>query len=120
MSYVTGEESLQDGTAQLQVSHMLPHLQQLSCFVQRCEQTAVQMVEQLAALYGSSKDSTRVIDATGIHFQVWLHTPTHTCTHTHTHTHTHTRARARTVWLGAVCDSSAVLNQCQVVGNVEC
>ena len=77
MQYVTGEESLQDGTAQLQVSRMLPHLQQLSCFVQRCEHTAVQIVEQLAALYSSSKDATRVIDAAGIHFQVWLHTHTH-------------------------------------------
>jgi len=56
---------------------MLPHLQQLSCFVQRCEHTAVQIVEQLAALYGSSKDATRVIDAAGIHFQVWFHTHTH-------------------------------------------
>lgn len=65
---------MQDGTAQLQVSRMLPHLQELSCFVQRCEHTAVQIVEQLAALYGSSKDAPRVIDATGIHFQVWLHT----------------------------------------------
>lgn len=68
---------MQDGTAQLQVSRMLPHLQQLSCFVQRCEHTAVQIVEQLAALYGSSKDATRVIDAAGIHFQVCLYTHTH-------------------------------------------
>jgi WASH complex subunit 7 len=68
---------VQDGTAQLQVSRMLPHLQQLSCFVQRCEHTAVQIVEQLAALYSSCKDAPRVIDATGIHFQVQLHTQTH-------------------------------------------
>jgi len=89
VQYVTGEESLQDGTAQLQVSRMLRHLQQLSCFVQRCEHTAVQIVEQLAALYGSSRDATRVIDAAGIHFQVWLHT------HAHTHTHALQRAHAQ-------------------------
>jgi hypothetical protein len=52
---------------------MLPCLQELSCFVKRCEQVAVQIVEQLAALYSSSKDAPRIINATGIHFQVWLH-----------------------------------------------
>ncbi|XP_021927247.1 WASH complex subunit 4 isoform X2 [Zootermopsis nevadensis] len=64
-----GEGNLQDGAAQLLVSRMLPHLQELSCFVKRCEQVAVQIVEQLAALYSSSKDAPHIINATGIHFQ---------------------------------------------------
>ncbi|XP_069694005.1 WASH complex subunit 4 isoform X2 [Periplaneta americana] len=64
-----GEGNLQDGAIQLLVSRMLPHLQELSCFVKRCEQVAVQIVEQLAALYTTSKDAPRVINATGVHFQ---------------------------------------------------
>ncbi|PNF21208.1 hypothetical protein B7P43_G05087, partial [Cryptotermes secundus] len=64
-----GEGNLQDGAAQLLLSRMLPHLQELSCFVKRCEQVVVQIVEQLAALYSSSRDATYVINATGIHFQ---------------------------------------------------
>lgn len=70
----SGEGNLQDGAAQLLLSRMLPHLQELSCFVTRCEQVVVQIVEQLAALYSSSRDAPCVINATGIHFQVWLHT----------------------------------------------
>jgi WASH complex subunit 7 len=73
----SGEGYMQDGAAQLLVSRMLQHLQELSCFVKRCEQVVVQIVEQLAALYSSSKDAPCVINATGIHFQVWLHTHTH-------------------------------------------
>jgi hypothetical protein len=68
-----GDWSLQDGASQLLVSRMLPHLQQLSCFVKRCEQVAVQTVEQLAAFYSSSKDASRIINAAGIHFQVQFH-----------------------------------------------
>lgn len=64
-----GEGNLQDGAAQLLLSRMLPHLQELSCFVKRCEQVVVQIIEQLAALYSSSKDGPCVINATGIHFQ---------------------------------------------------
>lgn len=63
---------MQDGAIQLLVSRMLPHLQELSCFVKRCEQVAVQIVEQLAALYTTSKDAPRVINATGVHFQVHI------------------------------------------------
>ncbi|XP_066997257.2 WASH complex subunit 4 isoform X3 [Anabrus simplex] len=63
------EGSLQDGASQEMMSSLLLHLQELSCFVKRCEQVAVQIVQQLAALYATTRDGPQVMNATDIHFQ---------------------------------------------------
>nr|CAD7399771.1 unnamed protein product [Timema cristinae] len=61
------EENIEDEVTQL--SHFLPHLQELCCFVKRCEEIAAQMIHQLDALYSTSKESTQVMNARDVHFQ---------------------------------------------------
>nr|CAD7441834.1 unnamed protein product [Timema bartmani] len=61
------EENIEDEVTQL--SRFLPHLQELCCFVKRCEEVAAQMIHQLNALYSTSKESTQVMNARDVHFQ---------------------------------------------------
>ncbi|CAG2063154.1 unnamed protein product, partial [Timema podura] len=60
------EENIEDEVTQL--SRFLPHLQELCCFVKRCEEVAAQMIHQLNALYSTSKESTQVMNARDVHF----------------------------------------------------
>uniref|UniRef100_A0A3B3TAL3 WASH complex subunit 4 n=1 Tax=Paramormyrops kingsleyae TaxID=1676925 RepID=A0A3B3TAL3_9TELE len=43
--------------------------QELSCFVSRCYEVVVSVVHQLASLYNSSKNATKIIESSGVHFQ---------------------------------------------------
>lgn len=67
---VEGDGTVQDGASQVQLSRMLPLLQELSCFVRRCEQVIVLVVHQLAAFYTSARHANKVINAVDVHLQV--------------------------------------------------
>ncbi|XP_049805094.1 WASH complex subunit 4 [Schistocerca nitens] len=63
------EEGTKNEAAQLMISRLLPDLQSLACFLKRCEQVEVNIIQQIAALYPTTKDVPQVINATDIHFQ---------------------------------------------------
>ncbi|KAK7791494.1 hypothetical protein R5R35_008848 [Gryllus longicercus] len=70
MFYGEGDNSsIQDGAAQVMMGSLLPHLQELGCFIKRCEEVAIQIVQQLAAVYSSPRESSQVMNAVDIHFQ---------------------------------------------------
>ncbi|KAL6107078.1 washc4 [Pungitius sinensis] len=62
--------SVVEGEAQIQMGRFISFLQELSCFVSRCYEVVVNIVHQLAALYNSNKGSTKIIESTGVHFQI--------------------------------------------------
>ncbi|CAK8684321.1 unnamed protein product [Clavelina lepadiformis] len=55
-----------EGNEQLQIGRILPLLQKLTCFSQRCREVVKNVVQQLAALY--NKSLPKVIDTTSVHF----------------------------------------------------
>ncbi|XP_037306839.2 WASH complex subunit 4 isoform X2 [Pungitius pungitius] len=62
--------SVVEGEAQIQMGRFISFLQELSCFVSRCYEVVVNIVHQLAALYNSNKGSTKIIESSGVHFQI--------------------------------------------------
>nr|XP_055047573.1 WASH complex subunit 4 [Misgurnus anguillicaudatus] len=63
------DTSVVEGETQIQMGRFISFLQELSCFVSRCFEVVVNMVHQLAALYNSNKNATKIIESTGVHFQ---------------------------------------------------
>ncbi|XP_054885135.1 WASH complex subunit 4 isoform X1 [Poeciliopsis prolifica] len=64
------ETSVLEGESQIQMGRFISFLQELSCFVSRCYEVVVSIIHQLAALYNSSKGATKIIESSGVHFQV--------------------------------------------------
>lgn len=64
------DTSVVEGESQIQMGRFISFLQELSCFVTRCYEVVVNIVHQLAALYNSSKVATKVIESSGVHFQI--------------------------------------------------
>lgn len=64
-----GEETILDGSPQVLISHLLPTLQDLICFVKRCGQVLLQLVQQMAAFYSYPWEKPKQLDATDIHLQ---------------------------------------------------
>ncbi|XP_077568439.1 WASH complex subunit 4 [Stigmatopora nigra] len=62
--------SVVEGQCQIQMGRFISFLQELSCFVSRCYEVVVNIVHQLAALYTSNKSATKIIDSSGVHFQI--------------------------------------------------
>ncbi|KAJ0069384.1 hypothetical protein NL108_004201, partial [Boleophthalmus pectinirostris] len=59
-----------EGESQIQMGRFISFLQELSCFVSRCYEVVVNVVHQLAALYNSNKGATKIIESSGVHFQI--------------------------------------------------
>ncbi|KAF3854570.1 hypothetical protein F7725_022625 [Dissostichus mawsoni] len=66
------DTSVVEGESQIQMGRFISFLQELSCFVTRCYEVVVNIVHQLAALYNSNKGATKIIESSGVHFQVGL------------------------------------------------
>uniref|UniRef100_A0A3B3TN11 WASH complex subunit 7-like n=1 Tax=Poecilia latipinna TaxID=48699 RepID=A0A3B3TN11_9TELE len=64
------ETNVLEGESQIQMGRFISFLQELSCFVSRCYEVVVSIIHQLAALYNSSKGATKIIESSGVHFQV--------------------------------------------------
>ncbi|CAE1304616.1 MRT43 [Acanthosepion pharaonis] len=64
------DSNLPECEGQIQMGRMMPLLQELSCFVTRIYEVVKNVVQQLAALYTTPKSGTKLIDVTGVHFQV--------------------------------------------------
>ncbi|XP_075894005.1 WASH complex subunit 4 [Nelusetta ayraudi] len=63
------DTSVVEGELQIQMGRFISFLQELSCFVSRCYEVVVSIVQQLAALYNSNKTATKIIESSGVHFQ---------------------------------------------------
>ncbi|XP_022098788.1 WASH complex subunit 4-like [Acanthaster planci] len=63
------ETGLEEGEAQVQMGRMMPFMQELSCFINRCYEVVRSTVHQLASLYNNSKTAPKIIDVTHVHFQ---------------------------------------------------
>lgn len=63
------DSSVVEGDSQIQMGRFISFLQELSCFVSRCYEVVVSIVQQLAALYTTSK-APKLIESSGVHFQV--------------------------------------------------
>ncbi|KAJ8262124.1 hypothetical protein GJAV_G00162500 [Gymnothorax javanicus] len=59
-----------EGESQVQMGRFVSFLQELSCLVSRCFEVVVNVIHQLASLYNSSKGSTKIIESSGVHFQI--------------------------------------------------
>uniref|UniRef100_A0A8C9V9W1 WASH complex subunit 4 n=1 Tax=Scleropages formosus TaxID=113540 RepID=A0A8C9V9W1_SCLFO len=66
---VQKDTSMVEGESQIQMGRFISFLQELSCFVSRCFEVVVNLVHQLASLYSSSKNATKIIESSGVHFQ---------------------------------------------------
>uniref|UniRef100_H3CSF2 WASH complex subunit 4 n=1 Tax=Tetraodon nigroviridis TaxID=99883 RepID=H3CSF2_TETNG len=64
------DSSIVEGELQIQMGRFISFLQELSCFVSRCYEVVVNIVHQLAALYNNNKAAPKVIESSGVHFQV--------------------------------------------------
>uniref|UniRef100_A0AAQ5XAX0 WASH complex subunit 4 n=1 Tax=Amphiprion ocellaris TaxID=80972 RepID=A0AAQ5XAX0_AMPOC len=64
------DTSVVEGESQIQMGRFISFLQELSCFVSRCYEVVVSIVHQLAALYNSNKGATKIIESSGVHFQI--------------------------------------------------
>ncbi|XP_072328054.1 WASH complex subunit 4 isoform X2 [Scyliorhinus torazame] len=64
------ESSIVEGEAQIQMGRFISFLQELSCFITRCYEVVMNIVQQLASLYTSNKTAPKVIETTGVHFQI--------------------------------------------------
>uniref|UniRef100_A0A8C0JVF5 WASH complex subunit 4 N-terminal domain-containing protein n=1 Tax=Canis lupus dingo TaxID=286419 RepID=A0A8C0JVF5_CANLU len=64
------DSSMVEGDCQIQMGRFISFLQELSCFVTRCYEVVMNVVHQLAALYISNKIAPKIIETTGVHFQV--------------------------------------------------
>lgn len=58
----------QHKTAHLVISNYLPFLQELLCFVNRCHQIVIELVQQLAAIYTTST-ANQTINSSNVHFE---------------------------------------------------
>ncbi|XP_032078057.1 WASH complex subunit 4 [Thamnophis elegans] len=65
----TVDSSKVEGDSQIQMGRFISFLQELSCFVTRCYEVVMNVVHQLAALYTSNKNTPKVIETSGVHFQ---------------------------------------------------
>ncbi|KAM6961159.1 WASH complex subunit 4 [Aplochiton taeniatus] len=63
------DTSVVEGESQVQMGRFISFLQELSCFVSRCFEVVVNIVHQLAALYNSNKNASKLIESSGVHFQ---------------------------------------------------
>ncbi|XP_069766077.1 WASH complex subunit 4 isoform X3 [Narcine bancroftii] len=63
------DSSMAEGESQIQMGRFISFLQELSCFITRCYEVVMNIVQQLASLYTSSKTAPKVIETTGVHFQ---------------------------------------------------
>ncbi|XP_048863417.1 WASH complex subunit 4 isoform X1 [Brienomyrus brachyistius] len=63
------DASMLEGESQIQMGRFISFLQELSCFISRCYEVVVSVVHQLASLYNSSKNATKIIESSGVHFQ---------------------------------------------------
>ncbi|GCB75955.1 hypothetical protein scyTo_0019825, partial [Scyliorhinus torazame] len=52
------------------MGRFISFLQELSCFITRCYEVVMNIVQQLASLYTSNKTAPKVIETTGVHFQI--------------------------------------------------
>ncbi|XP_043569200.1 WASH complex subunit 4 isoform X3 [Chiloscyllium plagiosum] len=64
------DSSMVEGESQIQMGRFISFLQELSCFVTRCYEVVMNIVQQLASLYASNKTAPKVIETTGVHFQI--------------------------------------------------
>ncbi|TKS73206.1 WASH complex subunit 4 [Collichthys lucidus] len=64
------DTSVVEGDSQIQMGRFISFFQELSCFVSRCYEVVVNIVHQLAALYNSNKGATKIIESSGVHFQI--------------------------------------------------
>ncbi|XP_039617760.1 WASH complex subunit 4 [Polypterus senegalus] len=58
-----------EGENQIQMGRFIAFLQELSCFVTRCSEVVVNVVQQLASLYCTNKTAIKIIESSGVHFQ---------------------------------------------------
>ncbi|XP_041059183.1 WASH complex subunit 4 isoform X2 [Carcharodon carcharias] len=63
------DSSIVEGESQIQMGRFISFLQELSCFITRCYEVVMNIVQQLASLYTSNKTASKVIETTGVHFQ---------------------------------------------------
>ncbi|XP_069101114.1 WASH complex subunit 4-like isoform X2 [Argopecten irradians] len=63
------ENGLGEGEAQLQMGRLMPLLQELSCFVNRCYEVVRNVIHQFACLYSLSRGGPKLIDVTDVHFK---------------------------------------------------
>ena len=65
------ESTPQDENVQMNISSILPLLQELTTFIKRCQQVASHIILQLNALYSTTSEGTlKVINASDIHLYV--------------------------------------------------
>lgn len=64
------DTSVVEGESQIQMGRFISFLQELSCFVSRCYEVVVNIIHQLAALYNSNKGAAKIIESSGVHFQI--------------------------------------------------
>ncbi|XP_073476379.1 WASH complex subunit 4 isoform X1 [Aquarana catesbeiana] len=62
------ESSIVEGDSQIQMGRFVSFLQELSCFVTRCYEVVMNVVHQLASLYTSSRNESKIIETSGVHF----------------------------------------------------
>ncbi|XP_067860697.1 WASH complex subunit 4 [Heptranchias perlo] len=63
------DSSMVEGESQVQMGRFISFLQELSCFITRCYEVVMNIVQQLASLYTSNKTAPKIIETTGVHFQ---------------------------------------------------
>ncbi|KAG8233309.1 hypothetical protein J437_LFUL013779 [Ladona fulva] len=68
--YGEGVPGTNNFDVQTSVSRFIPLLQEMFCFVARCEQVVCQIVKQLSAVHDSSNITPGFISASDVHFQV--------------------------------------------------
>ncbi|XP_071816027.1 WASH complex subunit 4-like [Apostichopus japonicus] len=64
------DSGLDEGEAQVQMGRMMPFLQELSCYVNRCYEVIKNVLHQMSGLYNNAKNAARTIDVVNVHFQV--------------------------------------------------
>ncbi|KAH1185632.1 hypothetical protein KIL84_018381 [Mauremys mutica] len=63
------DSSMVEGDSQIQMGRFISFLQELSCFVTRCDEVVMNVIHQLAVLYTSNKNAPKIIETSGVHFQ---------------------------------------------------
>ncbi|XP_029457390.1 WASH complex subunit 4 isoform X2 [Rhinatrema bivittatum] len=63
------ESSMVEGDSQVQMGRFVSFLQELSCFVTRCYEVVMNVVHQLASLYTSNRNASKIMETSGVHFQ---------------------------------------------------
>ncbi|XP_023222014.1 WASH complex subunit 4-like [Centruroides sculpturatus] len=59
----------QEGDAQIAIGRIISVMQELSCFVNRCNLVVKNTIHQMASLYTNNKNGPTLIDVTDVHFQ---------------------------------------------------